>query len=177
MTFSASATNGARAIGSTRRAQALGDAVRAFGLMWSSDDIVQSALARSSHADSFDAVSLHGDPVSAARAWLADPRRQSELSSDVIECASRSLDVAAIHYQEFNMLADEVATDGFAVGNVDELRLARLDSLAGTMRTYSEQLRALLDDAPEDPDGVAARLESALDAAADGGLVAFVRAL
>jgi hypothetical protein len=155
---------GAWTLGPTPPTQAWGDAFRSIELVGSStvDEEPRAALE---------------DPIEAARTWLEDPARIERIPADVRERAHASLDVAAVHLHELDMLAGDVARDANSGQVVDPLRLQQVDAMAEQLRTYAERLRELLDPATFRADQAFEHLQRGLDSAVVGGLPALVAAL
>jgi hypothetical protein len=124
-----------------------------------------------------DSEQLDGDPIEAARAWLADPARRRKLGNGIVTCAEESLEIASAHLRELDLLAGQLALEANEAGALDPLALERVDLMAAVMRAYAQRMRDLLE-----PDEVRAndaekRLRSGLKAARRGGLAALVAAL
>jgi hypothetical protein len=147
---------------------AWGDAFRSLELMEAStsSDTAAGELAE------------RDDPLEAARTWLMDPEHSRSVPEDVRDRAVESLDVAAVHLHQLDVLAGEVAREANDAGDVDPLRLDQVDAMAALVRTYSEKLRELLDPATLEAEHASERLDRGLDAARNGGgLGALVAAL
>lgn len=157
------------ALGPTPPAQAWGDAFRSIELVGTT-----TLLGRPEEAEEEPDF---GDPIEAARAWLADPARRRQLSDDLVRCAEASLEIASVHLRELDLLAGQLAREANESGILDPLRLERVDLMAGVMRAYAERMRALLDHERCTTDEAERRMRCALDAARDGGLQALVAAL
>jgi hypothetical protein len=162
------ASIGASTLGPTPPAQAWGDAFRSIELV--------GTMTGASAPDAEDGAGV-GDPIEAARAWLADPARRRRLGAAIVECAEESLEVASMHLRELDMLAGELAQEANDSGVIDPLRLERVDLMAGVMRAYAERMRTLLEPGEEHVEDAEQRLRTGLDAARDGGLAALVAAL
>ena len=117
------------------------------------------------------------DPIAAARAWLRNPAHGATLPVAIKDRASRTIDLAEAHLREIDVLAGQVAVDANETGFVDLGRLEQIDLMSSSMRRYAVRLRAMLDEAPADPDDVVRRIDGALLAANHGGFDAFVAAL
>src|SRR5690606_9806985 len=83
--------------------------------------------------------------VEAARTWLQQPRQRRALSAQVIEDATRTVDIAMDHFRELDLLAGEVARDAAAAGEVDPTRVEQIGLMAATLEAYATRLRTLLD--------------------------------
>ena len=118
----------------------------------------------------------HTDPIAAARSWLADPVRRRQLDAELVARAEASLEVAAAHHRELDLLAADLASDARITGQIDGMRLAHAEQMADLLRVYSDRMRGLIDPEAPDPNAVE-RLERAMAAAARGGLPAFIAAL
>lgn len=164
------ASIGVSTLGPTPPAQAWGDAFRSIQLVGTPTHLTAEPEEDEPEADV-------GDPIEAARAWLADPKRRRQLGSKIVACAEQSLEIAEMHLRELDLLAGELALEANDTGVLDPLRLERVDLMAAVMRAYAQRMRDLLE-----PDRVAIedaerRLRDGLDAARDGGLPALVAAL
>jgi hypothetical protein len=155
---------GAWTLGPTPPTQAWGDAFRSIELVGSSTVLDEPR-------------GPVEDPIMAARAWLDDPARVEVLPNDVLVRAHASLDVAAVHLHELDMLAGDVARDANDGQVVDPLRLQQVDAMAEQLRVYAERLRELLDPETFRAEHAITHLQRGLDSAAVGGLPAFVAAL
>lgn len=162
------ASIGASTLGPTPPAQAWGDAFRSIQL-------VGTTTAGIASDDEPEEDS--GDPIEAARAWLADPARRRRLGESIVGCAEESLEVASMHLRELDMLAGELAQEANDSGVLDPMRLQRVNLMAAVMRAYAQRLRALLEPEHLEIEDAEQRLRSGLDAAREGGLAALVAAL
>lgn len=119
-----------------------------------------------------------GDPISAARAWLADPARRGVLTPELRHVASQCIDVAASHLRELDLLAGELAREANETGAIDPLRLDRLDVMASLLRAWADRMRLALDPGTgTDPQELETRLRVAVESARTNGLPALVAAL
>ncbi|MEO6867507.1 MAG: hypothetical protein ABI200_05755 [Gaiellales bacterium] len=116
--------------------------------------------------------------VTAARSWLAEPAQQAALTPQVIDDASKTIEIAMGHFRELDLLAGEVARDIAAAGSVDPTQVEQVGLMASTLETYATRLRALLDPATVQLPEAGQRLQTALAASGHGGgLPALVAAL
>lgn len=159
------ASHGAGALG-TYGAVATGDARRSIMLFGST-----------TASTTLDGPAHPGDPVAAARAWLAEPQRRSALGDELVHRAEESISYAQLHLRELDLLAGELAREANETGNVDPLRLHRLDAMSSLLRAWAERMRAVLDPDRSSPTDARERLDAALAAARQGGLAGFVGSL
>ncbi|MCW2928629.1 MAG: hypothetical protein JWM86_2597 [Thermoleophilia bacterium] len=155
---------GARTLGPGAPAQAWGDAFRSISLVGTST----TAMTASAAAVEPPTGRMTG-PIDAARRWLADPERSSQLPADLVAQAHASIDVAEVHVRELDVLAGELAQDANDTGRVDAGRLDQLELMAEQLQAFSFQLRALLEPTGTGHDEVTERLSVALQASAHGG--------
>lgn len=167
------ASIGAWTLASQPPAQAWGDAFRSIELVGSSTlaGIETSAAAPDEQPPALE------HPIEAARAWLNDPARGEALPKRLRERAEETLTVAEAHLRELDLIAGELAREANESGELDPVRLARIDGMASVMRRYAQRMRELLDPESVEPERVERTLDTALDAARGGGLPALVAAL
>jgi hypothetical protein len=164
------ASIGASTLGPTPPAQAWGDAFRSIGLVGTTTPFGEVEADEGSDQ-------LEGDPIEAARAWLADPSRRRKLGDGIVECAEESLEIASAHLRELDLLAGQLALEANECGALDPLALERVDLMAAVMRAYAERMRDLLEPEQATIADAEQRLRSGLKAARNGGLAALVAAL
>lgn len=165
---------GAWTLVSSAPALAWGDAFRSI-------ELVGDATARIRALSDQDAEAVASglpDPIEVARTWLTDPARRSLWSPRLVAQAEETLQHAAAHLREIDILAGELAQDANDTGAIDAGRLEQVDMMAMVLQTYSARMRTLLDPAAIRVDEAERRLDTALAAAAQGGgLPALVAAI
>ena len=166
------AMHGKRQLGRPRQHPSWTDAIDSTQLVGSPTQITPGSVRETKQL-----LAAGNDPISAARAWFADPDRRAAWTDQLIADIELSLELASTHVQELDLMARELVRDAGLHEDAGAGRLQTIDAMAQQLREFSEQMRTLLDPATVDVHEAEQRLRLGVAAGRRGGLGALVASL